>query len=179
MGGEHSPTYQQKNGLKIYWAWPHPSEQDPVSSSVSLSHQEASKGLLSFSIRGQTDWKPHCFLTQWNHEPGHVGPPKMDGSLWRVLTKRGPLEKGMANHFSIFALRTPWTVWNVKNIVIKLFSKSTEGKGTVQIQFLFHKAMINSSKVKLKIQHLSNMIITTWLKPNQTEAEWYFPTIKY
>ena len=24
-----------------------------------------------------------------------------------------PLEKGMANHFSILALRTPWTVWTV------------------------------------------------------------------
>ena len=24
------------------------------------------------------------------------GPPKMDGSWWRVLTKCGPLEKGMA-----------------------------------------------------------------------------------
>ena len=33
-----------------------------------------------------------------------------------VLTKRGPLEKGMANHFSILALRTPWTVWKVKKI---------------------------------------------------------------
>ena len=31
----------------------------------------------------------------------------MDGSWWRVLIKRGPLEKGMANHFSILALRTP------------------------------------------------------------------------
>ena len=29
----------------------------------------------------------------------HVGPPKTNGSGWRVLTKRGPLEKGMANHF--------------------------------------------------------------------------------
>ena len=27
-------------------------------------------------------------------------PPKTDGSWWRVLTKRGPLVKGMANHFS-------------------------------------------------------------------------------
>ena len=35
----------------------------------------------------------------------------MDGSWWRVLTKCGPLEEGMANHFSIPALRTPWTVW--------------------------------------------------------------------
>ena len=34
----------------------------------------------------------------------------MDGPWWRVLTKRGPLEKGMANHFSILALRTLWTV---------------------------------------------------------------------
>ena len=30
----------------------------------------------------------------------------MSGSWWRVLTKWGPLEKGIANHFSILALRT-------------------------------------------------------------------------
>ena len=30
-----------------------------------------------------------------------------DGSWWRVLTKFGLLEKGMTNHFSILALRTP------------------------------------------------------------------------
>ena len=30
---------------------------------------------------------------------------------WRVLIKHGPLEKEMENHFSILALRTPWTVW--------------------------------------------------------------------
>ena len=35
---------------------------------------------------------------------------------WRVLTMCGPLEKGMANHFSILALRTPWTVWKGKKI---------------------------------------------------------------
>ena len=28
----------------------------------------------------------------------------MDGSWWWVLTKHGPQEKGMANHFSILAL---------------------------------------------------------------------------
>ena len=31
----------------------------------------------------------------------------MDESRWSVLTKCGPLEKGIANHFSILALRTP------------------------------------------------------------------------
>ena len=40
----------------------------------------------------------------------------MDESWWRVLTKHVPLEKGMANHFSILALRTPWTVWKSKKI---------------------------------------------------------------
>ena len=48
--------------------------------------------------------------------PCHVGPPKMDRSWWRVLTKHGPLEKGMPNHFSILALRTPLTVWKGKKI---------------------------------------------------------------
>ena len=34
----------------------------------------------------------------------------------RCLTECGPLYKGMANHFSILALRTPWTVWKGKKI---------------------------------------------------------------
>ena len=38
----------------------------------------------------------------------------MDGSWWRVLIKHGPLDKGMANHFSILALRILWTVWKGK-----------------------------------------------------------------
>ena len=37
---EQSPTHQQKIGFKICWAWPRPSEQDPVSLSVSLSHHK-------------------------------------------------------------------------------------------------------------------------------------------
>ena len=35
---------------------------------------------------------------------------------WSPLTKCGLLEKGMANNFSILALRTPWTVWEGKKI---------------------------------------------------------------
>ena len=123
---EHSPALQQKIGLKIFWAWSCPSEQDPVFPSVSLSHQEASISLLFLSIRGrQNENHNHRNLTKlitcttplsnsrklWAM---YVGPPKMDGSWWRVLTKRSSLEKGMANHFSILALRTPWTVWKAK-----------------------------------------------------------------
>ena len=36
-----------------------------------------------------------------------AGQPKMGGSWWKGLTECGPLEKGMANHFSILAFRTP------------------------------------------------------------------------
>ena len=45
-----------------------------------------------------------------------AGQPKTGRSRWRGLTEPGPLEKGMASHFSIFALRTPWTVWKGKMI---------------------------------------------------------------
>ena len=51
-GREHSPTPQQKIGLKIYCAWPRPSEQDPVSTPVSFSHQKVSISFLSLSVRG-------------------------------------------------------------------------------------------------------------------------------
>ena len=41
---------------------------------------------------------------------------RIDRSYWRDLTKRGPLEKAMASHFSVLASRTPWTVWKGKKI---------------------------------------------------------------
>ena len=67
-GMEQSPTHQQKIAPKIYWAWPRPSEQDPVFP-LSLSHQEASISFLPFSIRGQTDWKP---LPQKTNQSDHM-----------------------------------------------------------------------------------------------------------
>ena len=47
------------------------SEQDPVSPSVSHFHQEASISLLSFSIRGQTDWKPQSQKTNQSDHMDH------------------------------------------------------------------------------------------------------------
>ena len=71
MGREYIPAHQQKIGLKIYWAWPCPSEQDPVSPSVSLSHQEASISLLSFSIKGQREWKSQSQPTNQTDHMDH------------------------------------------------------------------------------------------------------------
>ena len=68
---EHSPNNQQKVGLRIYLTWSHPSEQDPVFPSISLSHQEGSISLLSLSIRGQIDHMYHG-LSQHNKMIRHV-----------------------------------------------------------------------------------------------------------
>ena len=48
-GREHSPTHQQKIGLKTFWIWPCPPEQDPVFPTASPSHQE---GKLNKLITG-------------------------------------------------------------------------------------------------------------------------------
>ena len=82
-----------------------------------LLHQRADR-MKTTITENEPIWShgPQLCLTQWNYEPCHVGPPKTDGSWWRVLTKCGPLEKRLANHFRILALRTPWTVWKGKKI---------------------------------------------------------------
>ena len=49
-------------------------------------------------------------VTRWSYKSCSAGPPKTDRSQWRVLTKRGPREEGMANRSSMLALRTPRTV---------------------------------------------------------------------
>ena len=52
-----------------------------------------------------TTWIQH-YVTQKNYELWNVGPLKIDSSWWSVLTKRGAVEEGMENDFSILALRT-------------------------------------------------------------------------
>ena len=70
-GREHSPTHQQKIGLKTYWKWPCPPEQDPVFPTASPSHQEACTSFLSSSIRGQTEWKPQSQNTNQTDHRDH------------------------------------------------------------------------------------------------------------
>ena len=79
-------------------------------------HQRADRQKQQSQKTNQSDHTDHSLVQLSETKPCHVGPPKMDGSWWRVLTKCGPLEKGMANHFSILALRTPWAVWKGKKI---------------------------------------------------------------
>ena len=106
-----------KTRLKIYWARPHPSEQDPVSLSVSLPSGSFHKPLILLHQRADRlkTTVPLTNLITWTTALSNsMKPPKTDESWWRVLTKRGPLQKGTADNFSICAWRTPWTVWKGK-----------------------------------------------------------------
>ena len=96
----------------------------------------------------QTVHGPQPCLTLWNHEPCRVGPPKMDGSWWRVLLKRGPLEKGMANRFSILALRTREQYEKAKRYDTERYTwTSSDGQYQNQIDYI-----LCSQRCRLSIQ---------------------------
>ena len=74
---------------------------------VARGHQRADT-LKPYSQKtSQSDHMDHSLVKLNETKPCCVGPPKTNGSWWRGLTECGPLEKGMANHFSILALRNP------------------------------------------------------------------------
>jgi len=71
-GREISPTHQQKIGLKIYWAWPCPSEQDLSSSwgpdpwfPSSQSYDFSSSHVWLWELDYKENWAPKnwCFWT--------------------------------------------------------------------------------------------------------------------
>ena len=68
-GKEQRPTHQHKIDLKHHWGWLCPSDQEPDSPRASPSHPEASKSLLSLSVRKQTEWKLQLQKTNqnWSH----------------------------------------------------------------------------------------------------------------
>ena len=69
-------------------------------------HQSADRLKPQSQTTSQSDHKDHNLSN--SVKLSHAcGATQMDGSWWRGLTECGPLEKGMANHFSILALRTP------------------------------------------------------------------------
>ena len=94
-----------------------------VSLAIICSHSEGCLSTLlivSFAVQKLLSLiKSHLFtfvFISMKYEPCCVGPPKTDGSWWRVLTKWDLLGKGMANHISILTLRTPCTVWKDEKI---------------------------------------------------------------
>ena len=119
-GREQSPTHKEKIGLKMYWAWLRPLEQDPVSPTVSLSYPSPSEGRQTenHSYRKLTNlitWTTALSNSMklwtmpfWDTQDGWVM-VESSGKTWS-------LEKEMANYFIIAALRTPWIAWKGKKI---------------------------------------------------------------
>ena len=83
---EHGPAHQSKTQIP-------PQPVPPIRKLPQASYPHPSEGRWKETTN--TEKWPHgsqpC-LIQWNCEPCRVGPPKMDGSWWKVLTKHGPLE---------------------------------------------------------------------------------------
>ena len=100
--------------------WPRMRWLDGITDSMDVSLSELREMVMNREawhavIHGVT--KSRTWLSDWTKlKPCPIGPPKIGGSWWRGLTDCGPLEKGMANHYSILALRTSWTVWKGKKI---------------------------------------------------------------
>ena len=64
-GGDHSPAHQQKIGLKIYWAWPCTSEQDPNSPQQVPSTRELPQASYPYPSEGrQSENHTHRKLTR-------------------------------------------------------------------------------------------------------------------
>ena len=86
-------------------------------------HQRADR-VKTIVTENQPNWSygSQPCLTQWNREPWPLGPPKTDWSWWSALTKHGPLEKRMANYFSIHTLRTPEQYEKNHRVAIKVGS---------------------------------------------------------
>ena len=70
-------------------------------------HQRADRLKPQSQTTSQSDHTDHSLVQLNETKPCCVGTLQMEGSWWRSLTECGPLEKAMANHFNILALRTP------------------------------------------------------------------------
>ena len=125
---QYSPTHQQKIGLKIHWAWPCPPEQDPVSPQPVPPKRKLTQASYSHNQKAYRSSKNHSLQNEnYNHRKlikliTWITALSNSMKLWAMscrailLTKCGPLKKGMTNYFGILALRTPWTLrkWKKK-----------------------------------------------------------------
>ena len=138
----------------------------------SQSHPSRSfRSLLSSSVGRQTDWKT---LSQknnqsdlWDHSlvylnetvsqvvQGHPRQMGHGGEFWQ-----NELEKGLANHFSILALRTPWTVWKGKKIG---HWKMNSSGHWVPNMLLGISGEITSKRMKSWSQSKNNTQLCIWL----------------
>ena len=134
------------------------SEQGPVSSLVSLSHQEASISLLSFSIRGQTNWKPQSQKTNQSDHTDHTAlsnsmklwamPCRATQDRWVMAEssdKTLSTGEGNGKPLQYSCLENPWTVWKGKKKKKKVTLKD-ELPRSVSAQYATRDEWSNNSR---------------------------------
>ena len=107
---------------------------------ISMTYnQEVSTSLLSFSMRGQTEWKPQsqktnwslgsqCCLTQWNYEPCHAGTPKTDGVMVESIEEMWSGREGNGKPLQYSCLEKPMnTVKRQKDMTLKDVDMTGDG----------------------------------------------------
>ena len=77
-----------------------------LSSFTLIKRLFSSSSLSPIRVVSQPCCDEGAYITQWSYEPCHRGPPKMNGSQRRVLTKHGPLEEGMAKPHTAAAAKS-------------------------------------------------------------------------
>ena len=103
-----------------------------------------------FLTQGSNQGLPHC---RQSHQR-------------RVLINRGPLGKGMAKHFNILALRTPWTVWKGK----KMWHWKINAPGQYMPNMLLEKSGEIAPEGRKRLsQSGNNTLLWMWLV---IEAVW-------
>ena len=113
-------------------------------------------------LRPQLHCTKEAWVTQWSYEPCCAGPPQMDRSEWRVLTKYGPLEKETATHSSILAWRTPWTVQKgISYIPTQITSHSYSED--VLFHFQTYKAKLVQNECQLHLPNKAEDGDHTWV----------------
>ena len=117
-----------------------------------------------------------------------AGQPTTGGSWWRGLTECGPLEKGMANHFSILSLRTPMNSMKRQNDKIlkqglprsvgtqyaigdqwRNNSRKNEGMEPKQKQYPVVDVAVDRSKVRC---YKEQYCIGTWNVRSMNQGTW-------
>ena len=89
-------------------------------------------------------------------------------SLWRVLTKRNPLERKMGNHSSIVTMRTPWTVWKGKIIWHQKMSPPNQKVSNMLIKKRGRQLLIAPERIKWlgKAEVMLICLSVWWWKSN-------------
>ena len=103
----------------------------------------------------------------WIGRPGmlHFVGLQRVGHDWTTELNWTRLKKGMTNHFSILALRTPWTVWKGKKIydIERWTPGSVQAHWKVPNTLLEISGEITPERMKIWTQSKSNTQLWMWL----------------